>query len=156
MNPTNYGCVCLSQLPTWLKTTFAYWPAVGLMIIFACLFFPYSTFQQIVLIFTGVGYVLDYVVNQRWKDWCFSPYKWVYIACMVYFLLLPLWMIISIEPSKDVHSYMETYLPFAILGLVGFCGVSRAVKVEWFALVALSVVSVVSLFFLSQIECSHG
>jgi len=134
-----------------LKTILSYCPIVGFMVVLSSLAFEYSTVQQIALIWTGATYVLDFVINQRWIGWQLTKDKWVFIVCMAFFLLLPIWVLMGIETGPRVHSFMETYLPFAILGAVGLCGMPKTARVEWFATVALATFSAVAVYMASQV-----
>lgn len=136
------------------KWILSYLPSLGLMCVYASLFFGYSPFTQIALITTGVGYAIDYAVNQRWRTWSFSKEKWTYVASMVYYLLLPIWILLGIDTGPDTTSFYERLMPFGIVGLIGLMGISRQIKVEWMALVGLTVVSVVTVLIVSHIGIS--
>jgi len=140
----------MKMLPV-LKTALHYCPVIGFMVVLSCLFFPYGAVQRIALIVTGITYVLDYVVSQRWKSWSWTREKWVYVVWILFFLLCPIWIITGIDSGPDLHVYVELYMAFAILGAVGLAGMPSPIKIEWFAMVALTTVSVVAIYIASQV-----
>ena len=52
-----------------LKHSCAYLFTTGVLIVLFALPFPYGGLQRFGLYLAGFGFVVDYIVNQRWKGW---------------------------------------------------------------------------------------
>ena len=116
-----------------LKQLSAYIPSIGILLILCSLPFPYGNFQRYSLYAAGIGYLIDYGLNQRWREWRWSREKWVFIFFMAFYLCVPVWQLFDSSCTWLFYKKMETYLPFFVLGLFGFLGFNRTLKPEYVA-----------------------
>lgn len=111
---------------------------------------PYypSPAQRIIMASAVIFFLLDYAVNRRWMDWTWSRDKWLYVAMIAYYLLIPLWHIGS-ESTNWVLTYvLERQMPLAVCGLVGFAGFSRDFKLRYVAYVMIASAVIASLYII--------
>lgn len=114
-----------------LKQLSAYIPSIGILLILCSLPFPYGGFQRYSLYIAGIGYLIDFGLNRRWREWRWSREKWVFLLFMAFYLCIPLWQWFDSSCTWLFHKKMETYLPFFILGLFGFLGFNRTLRLEY-------------------------
>ncbi len=117
----------------------SYLPLLGILFLVATLPFPFGPVQRIALYVLAIGYVLDYVVNQRWKALRWTKEKWMYVAFILFFALTPIRQLFDSQMTCYFHFEMEHYMPFLIFGLVGILGVSDKLRVRYLAYVMLLV-----------------
>ena len=114
------------------KEYIAYLPVVSLLMYLASLPFFFGAFQRICLYALPLFYVLDYVLNQRWKGWKWSKDKWLYVVFIALFLLLPLRQLFdSTPPTIYYRAQIDHYSMFLALGVVGLLGFSDKLKLEY-------------------------
>lgn len=110
------------------------------------LYFPY---QYIPLILFFVSYVVDFLLERRYKSLNLNPgkEKWLFIACIIYFSLIPIYHLFEHGNTFFLKS-IETYMPFAAFGIIGFLGFNSKYKIRYFCyciiLVALTSVCFIS------------
>ena len=115
-----------------LKEYIAYLPVISLLMYLASLPFSFGAFQRICLYALPLFYVLDYVLNQRWKGWKWSKDKWLYVVFIALFLLLPLRQLLDNTPPTSYYKSQIDHLSmFLALGVVGLLGFSDKLKLEY-------------------------
>lgn len=116
-----------------LKQLFAYIPTVGLLMLLCALPFPYSSFQRFSLYVAGIGYIVDYVLNRRWEGWHWSKEKWAFLILVVFYLCIPIRQLWDPTCNWLFYQKIETYMPFLVLGILGFLGFNHTLKLEYVA-----------------------
>ena len=111
-----------------IKNSISYLPVIGFLFLIASLPFYYGWFQRAALYILGVSYVIDYVINQRWKDWHWSKNKWVYVAFIGFFLLIPLRQCCDENITSLFSKTIQNYLPFLIFGICGIIGITNKLQ----------------------------
>lgn len=114
-----------------IKNSISYLPVIGFLFLIASLPFYYGWFQRAALYILGVSYVIDYVINQRWKDWHWSKNKWVYVAFIGFFLLIPLRQCCDENITSLFSKTIQNYLPFLIFGICGIIGITNKWRMEY-------------------------
>ncbi len=128
----------LSDVVTYLQT-FSLWLLVATLPLRIC------AFTRVVMIVAGVLFVVEYVVNKRWRDWHWSRDKWLYVAMIALYLFVFVWQIGSETMTPRWNKVVEQRLPFALCGVIGLLGFNPRVRlrdITWvflFAAVATSV-----------------
>ena len=87
----------------------------------------YSRYQQWALCATGGLYVLDYLLNQRWRSFQWKKADWVMVAMAGFFVLII--MRNGLDGFEMTHLFshqIELLAPFFVLALVGILGVDHA------------------------------
>lgn len=127
----------------------AYIPAVGMLMVLASLPYHYGWVQRIGLYLAGLGYLLDAVVNTRWREWKWTADKWVYLAMIAFYVCIPVRQLFD---SNEIWLYLyklREYVPFVLLGGMGFCQMPTKLKTEhvaWTMLASCCYMGVVMLF----------
>lgn len=114
-----------------IKQLCAYIPTVGLLMLLCALPFPYSAFQRFSLYVAGVGYILDYVLNGRWKEWHWSKEKWAFLVFIVFYLCIPIRQLCDPVCNWLFYQKIESYMPFLVIGILGFLGFNHTLKLEY-------------------------
>ena len=138
-----------------LKQIASYLPVLGVILLSTALPFHYGGYQRFSLYFLAVTHVLDYVVNQRWKNWKWSNMHWVYICQIAFFLLIPIWQIGDDLHTPILQRTIENYLPFLIFGICGIMGITDKLKIEYVA-IAMILTSVGIIIYVSVLSYLVG
>ena len=120
-----------------LKNICAYLPTIGLLLVFIALPYRYGAFQRTALYIAGIGFLIDYAVNCRWRQWTWGKDKWAYVVFILFYLCLPLRQCMAGPGDWLFHTKIESYLPFLIFGITGLMGGNRTMKLEYVAIALL-------------------
>ncbi|MCR5050884.1 MAG: O-antigen ligase family protein [Paludibacteraceae bacterium] len=129
------------------KQIFAYIPSIGLLMVLCTLPYLYGGLQRFVLYFACISYLIDYVLNKRWKGWQLDKEKWVYIVFMFFYLCIPIRQLFDPSCTWLYEHKLESYLPFLVLGIMGMMGYNHTLRLEHVALA----MSLTCLFFGCQL-----
>ena len=122
------------------KSILAFVPVVGLLIVAASMPFGYSNIQRTGHYILGIGYVLDYVVNQRWRGWRWGRDKWVYVTLILLFLMLPAWQLWDKTPPTNYFWHqLDRHIMFIAVGVGGILGFSDKFRLQYVGYVMLLV-----------------
>jgi len=137
-----YGC----NLIEWL-------PVLGLFMLVSAIPFGWSDYQRVCLIVLGVGYVLDYVVSQRWLQIGWNKSKWIYVV-MLFLWVLPYvrQLFDSVDATAYFHYQMHCHEWFAYVGVIGLLGFSPKLRMHQVAWVML-LTSVVMAVYCAYLYC---
>ncbi len=122
-----------------IRKIISYLPLLGLLFLVATLPFPFGPMQRLALYVSATGYLLDYVVSQRWQSFRWTKEKWVYVAFIAFFALTPIRQLFDSQLTSYYKFEIEHYMPFLIFGMVGILGMNDRLKVRYFAYVMLLV-----------------
>ena len=87
----------------------------------------YNRYQQWALCATGGLYVIDYLLNRRWRSFQWKRENWVMVAMIGFFLLLILRNVVDgFEMTRLFSHQIELLAPFFVLALIGILGVDHA------------------------------
>lgn len=114
-------------------------PFIALLILVALLPFPYGWGHRVTLYLLGILYPLDYIVNRRWKGWRWSRKRWVYVAFIAFFLLIPIWQLFDPLQTALYKFTLEHYAPFAVIGIIGILGTTNTLRLDYTGWVMLAV-----------------
>ncbi len=118
------------------------------MWVFSSLMFRFE-YQRLALYFFSITYVLDYVVDARWRKFQWNKTKWLYVAMITFYLIIHIWNLWA-ETSSDTPHYTSVLgrrLPFLAMGLMGLLGISDKIRLKYFAYTAIFT-SLFAIFFL--------
>lgn len=89
----------------------------------------YSIYQQWALCATGIFYVLDYVLQQRWRSFQWEKKDWVMVAMIGFYVLLLLRNGLDGFRTNHLFSHqVELMAPFFILPIIGLLGLRYALS----------------------------
>lgn len=125
----------------------AYLQVLSLWVLVACIPFYFNAAIRGIMFAAGGLFVLDYVVNRRWKSWRWTRNKVFYIACLAYFCFALLWQIGS-TPTPHFSAVLGERAALALVGIIGFAGLSEKVTLRPIGYVMLSVCVGTSLWLL--------
>jgi O-antigen ligase len=117
-----------------IKSIVSYLPILGIILLISAIPFHYGWYHRISLYILTFTYILDYIANQRWKNWQWSNKYWVYICQIAFFLLIPVWHIFDEIQTPILQRTIENYMPFLILGICGIIGTTDKFRIEYVAL----------------------
>ncbi len=120
----------------------------SLWLLIVSLSFRIGLFPRIAMIVAGVLFVTEYVVNKRWQTWKWDRNKWLYVVMIAYYLLIPIWHVFSDTQTAHFSFVMGERLSFVLCGIIGLCGLNKAVKLTHVAYVMLLTVVVTSLYII--------
>lgn len=81
-----------------------------------------------------VSFAIDYAVNARWKDWKWTPAKWIYISWIVYFALIPIYHWCYDTDTTFIYRHQFNYcLPFLGVGIMGLLGIGKQIRLPYIA-----------------------
>lgn len=135
-----------------ISTLISYLPVVGVLLLVATWPFPYGNIQRVILYFTGVAYIADYICNRRWQQWHWNKRKYVYVVFILFSCLVPIWSICDPIHTPLLERTWESYSPFLIIGICGILGITDKFRMEYMAIVML----VVGVFIVGYLVCSTG
>lgn len=148
MNIESMSILKLKRIVEWI-------PIVGWLATIMTAAHFFSIAEKVCMCILAVGLGLDILLNIRTHQWRYRRSVWVYIGCIFLFLLIPLWRLFGLEPSADIVSYIECFLPFLLLGLLGVYGWGQQLRIEWLALAMLTALLVENVFICTQIDMAQ-
>ena len=96
----------------------------------------FMRYQRPFLYIFFVTYILEFFFQKKWQNFRTDKLKWVFIAFLVFFLLIPLYQLF--ESNHDyAGKIMQTRLPFLAFGLIGLFGFNKLYKLHYFAVTVL-------------------
>lgn len=129
----------------------SYLPFLVIILLMASMPFPYGSFHRIVSYLIAIVYPLDYIVNRRWTGWHWSSRKWVYVAFMAFFALVPISQLFDPIKTSLYDFTLEHYTPFLIIGLCGIFGITDKIRLDYIAWVMLAVSSGIVIYLIGRV-----
>lgn len=100
---------------------------IAALVLTATMITDYSRYQQWALCATGGLYVLDYLLNLRWREFQWKRTSWVMVAMIGFFLLTIIRNGLDrFEMTRLFSHQIELLAPFFVLALIGILGVDHA------------------------------
>ena len=118
-----------AQIGEWVS----YLSMVGLLALLATMPFHYGEAQRIALYWIAATYPLDYILNARWRGWRWTQAKWTYVAFIAFFCLIPIWQLFDPIYTSLYQFTIERYMPFLVVGVCGFAGLTDKFRIEYAA-----------------------
>lgn len=104
-----------------IKNIAAWFFAVSSLLLFALLPLHFTPLHRIALVLFFASFVLDYVINTRWRTRK-PDMSYFFYACMVlYFLLMFIYLPVE-QDSRYISNICESRLPFLGFGIIGLLG----------------------------------
>lgn len=118
-----------------IKIASAYFYLTSSLFLFALLPMTFHGIYRTALALFFVSFLLDYVVNKRWRGFTFSMQSVVYLCVIFYYLLTLLFLPVETDHRYfgRILEYSTAMLGFAMAGFAG--GFNDKFKVKYFALV---------------------
>lgn len=135
-----------------LRKYISYLPVFSLLLLVASLPFQYGTFQRISLYAIAVTIPLDYILNQRWRQWKWTSKHWVYVAFILFFCLIPLRQLFDPLQTFLFPYTIERYLPFLVIGALGIMGITDKIRIEYVGWTMLLVSCAIILYAMCSID----
>lgn len=121
--------------------------ACALWLTVTLLFHFHIQYWALVAYFTT--YIIDYICSERWKEFRWTLGKYVYVAFILFFLLIPIWQLFdSTLPTAHYKSVLESRLPFIAFGLMGILGMSKKYKLRYFGYTMIATAALTSLWLI--------
>ena len=89
-----------------VRNVVSYLPVIGLLLIIISTPFGYNIVQKTGHFMFGIGYVLDYSLNKRWVNWRWASDKWIYVAMLSIYILIPLWQLWDKTPVTEYFMHI--------------------------------------------------
>lgn len=92
--------------------------------------------NRIVMWCTAVFYVVEMFYSGRMKRWSWSRDKWVFVAFIVYFAIMPFFSLIVGDDMSSrifVRYGIEQRYSFLLFGLIGILGLPEQINLKWVA-----------------------
>ncbi len=98
----------------------------------ATLMFPFH-YQRPALYAFAITYIADYVLDQRWQNFTWDKSKWLYVAMIAFYLLIPIWNLWADTSDVTQHYIftLERRMPFLAFGVIGILGISSHLKLKY-------------------------
>ena len=128
---------------------------VGLLLLVAALPFHYGCTQRFALYWLAVTYPLDYVLNHRWSHWHWTPAKWIYVAFIAFFCLVPVWQLFDPIRTPLFDFTIEQYAPFLAVGLCGIAGITDKFRIDYAAWTMLGVSTAIVICLIVRTGLHH-
>ena len=133
------------------RTILAYIPVVALIIVILSQPFVYGEIERWALIVFFVSFALDYCVNRRYRTFAWTRDKWVFVAFIVFFLMIYLWNIGGEQPRYFLK-IIEQRLPYLGFGIIGILGLNDKFRLRYFAYAVIASVVLMVLFLLVKTD----
>ena len=112
-----------------VRNVVSYLPVIGLLLIIISTPFGYNIVQKTGHFMFGIGYVLDYSLNKRWVNWRWASDKWIYVAMLSIYILIPLWQLWDQTPVTEYFMHiLDRFSMFLFIGIMGLLGFSDKLR----------------------------
>ena len=136
----------------------AWVPVVGLLMVISAIPFGWSDYQRVALYIAGLGYVLDYAVNKRWRQFYWDRGKWIYVVML---LIVVMFFVREAFDPTELTKYAfqqfhlhDWFLYVSILGILGFPDKLRLKDVAYVMLLtSVVMLGVVLYYYFLTSEC---
>lgn len=122
------------SLSTYVSTVVSYLQVLSLWVMLLALPFRIKPgvgiFPRVAMITAGALFVIEYLVNCRWREWQWNRNKWLYVGMIIYYLYIPLWHIWSNSTNSYLSFILGERIPFLLGGIIGLVGLSKHVKIK--------------------------
>lgn len=108
----------------------AYLQVLTFWLLTASLPFRIAPFQRVIMIISGVFFLLDYGINRRWQGWKWDNNKWFYVILIAYYLLIPIWHFADDVSTPRFDFVLQERAPFLLLGIIGLLGLSKEIRLK--------------------------
>lgn len=137
-------------VPLDARKLISYLQVLSLWVLIVALPFRMGPLQYWIMIAAVVLFVLEYVANQRWRTWHWERNKWLYVAMIAYYLLIPIWQLWSdcYDPRHFAYT-LENGLPLLVGGAVGIIGFGERVKLRPVCYVFMAGCVLISLYIMA-------
>ena len=123
----------MRRIREYIQLFFAWAPLVGILMVVCALPFHYGAVQRYGLYIGGIGYLADYAINARWRDWSWSRDKWVYLVMALLFFIPVLWQCFDATPATGYYkSQLELRVAFVLIAIIGFGGWRKVTELQRF------------------------
>jgi hypothetical protein len=112
-----------------------------------------NTYQRIAFSIAFVSYVIETVIEKKWKKikWEKSISQWFFIVVIFFFVLQ--FIFYPFEKNTSFFgTIIEERIPFLIFGIVGLLGFNKYYKLEYFAWTFIATSFILGLFLLSNLN----
>ena len=95
---------------------------------------------------------IDIILNKKYHSFQWCKDKWIYIAMIAFFAIVPLWQL-AINPDFTHRFYIkeiETHLPFLGIGIIGLFGLNNKIKLIHVGFAIVIAANLVELYILSK------
>lgn len=125
MKPWNLTA-CIKNIVSWIFT-------VSAVFLFALLPWMYNKLHPTVLIIFYSSFVLDFIVNKRYKTFAITKPSLVYICFIIFFFLIIIHALFETN-TQFTNKIIEVRLSYLGIGLVGLLGgLGDKIKIKYFA-----------------------
>lgn len=134
-----------------IKTVCSYFHIASTLFLFCTIPFYFTSYTQYGLIFFFSSFIIDYVVNQRWKEgFKLDIGRVVSIFLILQFVLLLIFGFFEQDP-RYLSTYYEYRTSLLGFGIVGLLGVSKKFNIRQFAYVSIVPVIIFLCLLISKI-----
>lgn len=106
--------------------------------------------QRIALWGFFTTYFIDVIWEKRIQNFKWRPVKWLYVAMIVFYLMVPVWQLFTASWYDPwFQRTLEYRLPFLGIGLIGLLGINKEIRIKYVA-IGMLLVSVLSVLYIIQ------
>lgn len=103
--------------------------------------------QRIALWGFFTTYFIDVIWEKRIQNFKWRPVKWLYVAMIVFYLMVPVWQLFTASWYDPwFQRTLEYRLPFLGIGLIGLLGINKEIRIKYVA-IGMLVVSVALIIY---------
>ncbi len=87
----------------------------------------------IAMVLAGVLYLVEYMVNHRWREFRWTRNSWLYVVMIAFYLFIFVWHIGTLSSSRLFTRIAEQRIPFLLCGIIGLLGFNSKVRLRHIA-----------------------
>ena len=106
---------------------------IGFIPLIATMSTGFSKRQFIALYIAAGLYVLDFIVNQRWKNLQWDKKNWTFVSFIFFFFVINIFAFTDKHTTKQWVDVTETFLPMLIYGAIGIVGIFGKIRIKYIA-----------------------
>lgn len=106
---------------------------IGFIPLIATMSTGFSKRQFIALYIAAGLYVLDFFVNQRWKNLQWDKRNWTFVSFIFFFFVINIFAFADKHTNRQWGDIAETYLPMLIYGAIGLVGIFGKIRIKHIA-----------------------
>lgn len=122
----------------------------ALTLISVCIF-PYNWIQQWALIIFFSTYIIEFLTEQKWKNFKWEKSKWTFVLFLVFYSLTIIYIPFE-QDTQYLGQTLEYRLAFLAIGLIGLFGYNRYYKLDYFVYVIIATSLILTFYIFSNIE----
>lgn len=113
-------------------------PVIGILMLFSSMPYGWSLYQNVSCWVLGLGYLSYFFVCKKWRDLHWDWSKWMYVILLALWAMYPLRQLFDATPPTDFFwQQVHRHEWFLYIGLAGFIGFSKQLKLKHVAYVML-------------------